>query len=181
MVSNFPPLEFRSVVQLYPTLWPHRLQHARLPCPSLTPRDYSNSCPLSWWYHPTIPSSVIPSPPAFYFSQHQGLFKWVNSLDQVAKVLEFQLQHLSFQRIFRTNVHLLMFLTTNSMICVISGFFLMFYFFFSCFFVSIPDNFFFFLNQMSDIVNFTFLGAKFGEMVRFVNVIFCILKPQLSY
>ena len=38
-----------------------------------------------------------PSPPALNLSQHQGLFKWVNSLHQVAKVLEFQLQHQSFQ------------------------------------------------------------------------------------
>ena len=38
-----------------------------------------------------------PSPPAFNFSQHQGLFKWVSSLHQVAKVLEFQLQPQSFQ------------------------------------------------------------------------------------
>ena len=37
----------------------HGLQHTRLPCPSLTPRVYSNSCPLSPWYHPTISSSVI--------------------------------------------------------------------------------------------------------------------------
>ena len=43
-----------------------------------------------------------PSPPAFNLSQHQGLFKWVSSLHQVAKVLEFQLQHQSFQWIFRT-------------------------------------------------------------------------------
>ena len=42
------------------SLRPHGLQHARLPCPSLTPRVYSNSCPLSQWYHPTISSSVIP-------------------------------------------------------------------------------------------------------------------------
>ena len=40
------------------SLWPHRLQHTRLPCP--TPRAYSNSCPLSWWCHPTISSSVVP-------------------------------------------------------------------------------------------------------------------------
>ena len=40
--------------------WPHGLQHARLPCPSPTPRAYSNSCPSSWWCHPTISSSVIP-------------------------------------------------------------------------------------------------------------------------
>ena len=45
-----------------------------------------------------------PSPPAFNLSQHQGLFQWVNSLHQVAKVLEFQLQHKSFQWIFRTDL-----------------------------------------------------------------------------
>ena len=42
------------------SLWPHGLQHARLPCPSPTPRAGSNSCPLSWWCHPTISSSVLP-------------------------------------------------------------------------------------------------------------------------
>ena len=42
------------------SLWPHELQHARPPCPSPTPGVYSNSCPLSWWCHPTISSSVIP-------------------------------------------------------------------------------------------------------------------------
>ena len=41
--------------------------------------------------------SLSPSPPAFNLSQHQGLFKWVSSLHQVAKVMEFQLQHQSFQ------------------------------------------------------------------------------------
>ena len=42
------------------SLWPHRLQHARLPCPSPTPGVYSNSCPLSWWCNPTISFSVVP-------------------------------------------------------------------------------------------------------------------------
>ena len=42
------------------SLRPHGLQHARLPCPSPTPRVYSNSCPSSWWCHPTISSSVVP-------------------------------------------------------------------------------------------------------------------------
>ena len=42
------------------SLWPHGLQHVRPPCPSSTPRVYSNSCPLSWWCHPTISSSVVP-------------------------------------------------------------------------------------------------------------------------
>ena len=50
-----------------------------------------------------LPSHLLsPSPPAFNLSQHQGLFQWVNSSHQVAKVLEFQLQHQSFQWIFRT-------------------------------------------------------------------------------
>ena len=46
---------------------------------------------------------LSPSPPAFNLSQHQGLFKWVSSSHQVAKVLEFQLQYQSFQWIFRTD------------------------------------------------------------------------------
>ena len=78
------------------SLWPHGLQHARLPCPSLTPGAYSNPCPLSWWCHPTNWTSASSSPPAFNLSQHQGLFKRVSSSYQVAKVLEFQLQHQSF-------------------------------------------------------------------------------------
>ena len=43
------------------------------------------------------------SPPAFNLSQHQGVFQWISSLHQVAKVLEFQLQHQFFQWIFRTD------------------------------------------------------------------------------
>ena len=42
------------------SLRPHGLQHIRPPCPSPTPGVYSNSCPSSWWCHPTISSSVIP-------------------------------------------------------------------------------------------------------------------------
>ena len=42
------------------SLWPHGLQLTKLPCPSPTPRVYSNSCPLRQWCHPTISSSVIP-------------------------------------------------------------------------------------------------------------------------
>ena len=127
------------------SLQPHGLQHGRLPCPSVIPRAYLNSCPLSRWHHPTISSSVVPffsclqsfpvaqlcptlcnpvdcsppdlpvhhqlpeftqthvhwvgdaiqpshplsspSPPDLSLSQHQGLFKWVSSSHQVAKVL----------------------------------------------------------------------------------------------
>ena len=42
------------------SLWPHGPQHTRFPCPSPTLGACSNSCPLSWWHHPTISSSVIP-------------------------------------------------------------------------------------------------------------------------
>ena len=42
------------------SLWPHGLQHARLPCPSPSPRVCSNSCLLSWWCHPTSWPSVVP-------------------------------------------------------------------------------------------------------------------------
>ena len=85
------------------SLWPHGLQHARPPCPSLTPRVYPNSCPLSQWCHPTISSSVILFSSRLHLSQHQGLFKWVSSSHQVAKVLDFQLQRQSFQWMFRTD------------------------------------------------------------------------------
>ena len=60
--------KFSSVTQSCPTLRPHRLQHTRLPCSSPTSGAYSNSCPLSWWCHPTISSSVIP------FSSHLQTF-----------------------------------------------------------------------------------------------------------
>ena len=50
------------------SLWPHGLQHARPPCPSPTPEVYSNSCPLSWWCHPAISSSVVT------FSSHPQSF-----------------------------------------------------------------------------------------------------------
>ena len=157
----------------------HGLQQDRLPCLSLTPKVYSNSCSLSWWCHPTISAPVIPfssrfqffqcaslfkwvssshsvqfsslsqscptlcdpmncsipglpvhhqlteftqthihragdaiqpshplsspSPPSPNPSKHQSLFQWVNSSHEVAKVLEFQLQHHSFQRTLMTD------------------------------------------------------------------------------
>ena len=55
-----PDLCCCSVTQLCLTLRSHGLQHARLPCPSPTPRACSNSCPLSQWCHPTISFSVVP-------------------------------------------------------------------------------------------------------------------------
>ena len=60
---HFSSVQFSHSV-MSNSLQPHGLQHARLPCPSPTPRVYPNSCPLSWWCHPTISSSVVP------FSSH---------------------------------------------------------------------------------------------------------------
>ena len=85
---NHPRCCCCSATKFCPTLWPHRLQHARLLCPPVSPGVCSNSCPLSWWCHPTISSSDIPFS-CLQSSQHQGLFQWVSSLQQVAKVLEF--------------------------------------------------------------------------------------------
>ena len=82
----------RSVVS--DSLQPHESQDARPPCPSPTPGVHSDSCPSSQWSMTTIqPSHPLssPSPPAPNPSQHQSLFQWVNSLHEVAKVLEFQL------------------------------------------------------------------------------------------
>ena len=53
--------KFSSVARLCPTLCdPHGLQHPRLPCLSPSPGACSNLCPLNWWCHPTISSSVVP-------------------------------------------------------------------------------------------------------------------------
>ena len=76
--------QFSSVQSLssVDSLQPHGLQHTRPPCPSPTPRVYSNSCPLSRWCHPSIPSSVIPfsscpqSLPASGFFSMSQLFSW---------------------------------------------------------------------------------------------------------
>ena len=99
------PKEFCcSVAKSCPTLGDPMdcMQHARLPCPSPTPRACSGSCPLSRWSIQPSHPLLSPSPPSFNQSQHQGLFKWVGSLHQVAKVLEFQLQQHSFRRTPRT-------------------------------------------------------------------------------
>ena len=84
------------------SLGPHGLQHIRLSCPSLIPGAYSNS--FHWVGDAIQPSHPMssPSPPVFNLSQHQGIFQWFSSSYQVTKRLEFQLQHQSFQWIFRT-------------------------------------------------------------------------------
>ena len=78
------------------SLRPYGLQHARLPCPSPTPRACSKSCPSSRWCHPIISSSVDPFSSCLHLSQHRGFFQLVTSSvilapfpHQVAQVLGF--------------------------------------------------------------------------------------------
>ena len=98
-------LQFSSVTQSCPTPWtPWTAAHQ-------TSLSITNSQSLLRLMFIELVISIIqpshplssPSPPAFNLSYHQGLFQWVSSLHQVAKVLEFQLQHQSFQWIFRTD------------------------------------------------------------------------------
>ena len=57
--THVQPVQFSGSV-MADSLQPHGLQYARLPCPSPTAGAFSNSCPLSWWCHPIISSSVVP-------------------------------------------------------------------------------------------------------------------------
>ena len=85
------------------SLWPHGLQHSRLPCPSPTPGAYSNSCPLSRWCHATISSSVpfssclqsFPASESFQMSQ----FFPLGGQSTVSSI-----PHQFFQWIFRTDL-----------------------------------------------------------------------------
>ena len=81
LVICFSSVQFSCSVVSY-SLWPHKSQHARPPCPSPTPRVHPNSCPSSRWCHPTISSSVVhfsscpqslPESETFSMSQ---LFTW---------------------------------------------------------------------------------------------------------
>ena len=86
------------------SLRPHESQHTRPPCLSPTPGVHPNHA--HWFGDATQTSHPLssPSPPALSLSQHQGLFKWISSSQQVAKVLECQLQHQSFQWTPRTDL-----------------------------------------------------------------------------
>ena len=95
-------VQFSSVAQSCPTLCnPMDCSMPGLPVHHQLPEFTQTH--VHWIGDAIQPSHSLlsPSPPAFIFSQQQRLFKWVSSLHQVAKVLEFQLQHQSFQWIFR--------------------------------------------------------------------------------
>ena len=70
----FRSVQFTRSVMSY-SLQPHGLQHTRAPCPSPTPRVYSNSCPVSQWCHPTISSSVTPFSTCLQYFPASGSFQ----------------------------------------------------------------------------------------------------------
>ena len=92
---QFSSVQSLSHVQLFAIPW---ITACQASLSITTPGVHSNSCPSSWWCHPAMSSCVIP----FSLAPNQSLFQWVNSLHKVAKVLEFQLQHQSFQGTPRT-------------------------------------------------------------------------------
>ena len=85
------------------SLQPHGLQNARLPCPSPTPGAYSYSCPSSRWCHPTISSSVVPFSSCLQSFPGSGSFPVSQFFASSGQSTGFQLQHQSFQWIFRTD------------------------------------------------------------------------------
>ena len=102
--SPYYIIQFSSVTQSCPTLcYPINCSMPGLPVHQLLE---SNQTRVHWVSDAIQPSHPLlsPSPPAINLSQHQGLFKWVSSSQQVAKVLEFQLQHQSFQWTPRTDL-----------------------------------------------------------------------------
>ena len=97
-------VQFSSVAQSCSTPRPHELQYARTPCwhhqlPEFTQTHVHRVDDAIQPSHPLIPSPPAPNP-----FQHQGLFQWVSSSHQVAKVLEFQPWHHSFQWTPRTDL-----------------------------------------------------------------------------
>ena len=94
-------VQLLSHVQLFVTPW----TMATLGLPVYHQLPESTQTHVHWVGDAIQPSYPLssPSPPALNLSQHQGLFQWISSSHQVAKVLELQLQHQSFQWIFRVD------------------------------------------------------------------------------
>ena len=99
--SVFISVQFRRSV-VFDSLQPHGLQHPRLSCPSPSSGVCSNWCPLSRWCHPTILSSVVPFSCLQSFPA-SGSFLMSQFFTSGGWSVEFQLQHQSFQWIFRTD------------------------------------------------------------------------------
>ena len=94
------------------SLRPHGLQHARLPCPSPNPGAYSNSCPLSRWYHPTISSFVVPFSSCFQPFPASGSFL----MSQFFALGGQRIGALASTSVFPTNIHDLFLLRLTGLI-----------------------------------------------------------------
>ena len=92
-----------SHLVMFDSLRPHGLQHTKLPCPPLSPGVCPCSYPLSQWCYPIISLSATLLSFCLQSFPYQGLLQWFSSSHQVAKMLQLQLQHQSFQWIFRTD------------------------------------------------------------------------------
>ena len=105
MSQLFTSVQFSSATQLCPTLCdPMNGSMPGLPVHHQLPKFTQSH--IHWVGNAIQPSHPLlsPSPPAFNLSQHQDLFNWVSSSHQVANILEFQLQHQSFQWTPRTDL-----------------------------------------------------------------------------
>ena len=96
-MHNYSPclsgsVQFSCLVMSH-SLQPHGLQQAKPPCPSPTPRVYSNSCPLSRWCHPTISSSVIPFSSCPQSFPASGSFPMSQFFASSGQSIRFQLQY----------------------------------------------------------------------------------------
>ena len=87
-----PSVQFNNLL-MSDSLQAHGLQHVRFPYPLPTARPYSNSCPSSWWYHPTISSSVVPFSSHLQSFPESGSFQMSHFFASRGQCLEFQLQH----------------------------------------------------------------------------------------
>ena len=111
-------LHFSSVTQLCPTLLQtHGLQHARPPCPSPTPGVYLDSCPLSWWCHPAISSSVVPFSSSLQYFPTSGSFQMSQffksggqsiGVSASASVLPMNISNIYFSYEIQSLLHLLL-------------------------------------------------------------------------
>ena len=123
------------------SLWPHVLQHAGPPCPSLSPAVCLNSCPLSWWWHPTISSSVNPfssCPQSFTsiraFSNELALWvRWpkhwsfsfsISPSNEYSGLISFRIDWLDFFAVQGTLKHLLQHLNSKASVLQCSAFFI---------------------------------------------------------
>ena len=125
---------------MYDSLQPHRLQHDRLPCLSLTPRVYSNSCPSSQWCHPTLSSSVSPPPPAFIFPSSRVFsngsvlhIRWpkywsfsfnISPYNEYSGLISFRMDWLDLLAVYRTLKSLLQHHSSKTSILWHSAFFI---------------------------------------------------------